>query len=411
MRRECSSVKWKGKIKLWLRHLQEKIKGSADRFRLIKVRSSCILLPHPFRNLIRRPSMKAVRTTLVLLLSLVLIPVGTVLGQKNKPGTGAPAAKPSGIPKKPSITPSAQEDKVPSVGVLRAKISTSRPEVAFDGSYGIFADLENIGSVPVTIYTAETVLAVQPEVSQTNACVYRISSLFPTEIYSAMTPPTQGANPTPTPSLSPSPKPTQATAESNRPVENATPLVADSRGVPIRIQPSEHYTVFWDVNRSNSNSTSCAAKTHWYDPFSFVPGEYVFTVDGKAYLEGETKYHTYTEKTNLRVSIPQIWAIFAAMFGGLLAYSVTSLQPNNDIDKLKTAKAEDKRSARLAIVRGTLAAPLMGAAVTIVASRLADTQFPIKVSVNDVWGAMTIGFIAFFAGNKLIEKLVGTVKT
>jgi hypothetical protein len=42
--------------------------------------------------------------------------------------------------------------------------------------------------------------------------------------------------------------------------------------------------------------------------------------------------------------------------------------------------------------------------------KLADTQFSIKVSVNDVWGAMTIGFIAFFVGNKLIEQLASTVK-
>jgi len=298
-----------------------------------------------------------------------------------------------------------QADKTPSVGVLRAKINTSRPEVSFDGSYGIFADLENVGSGPVTIYSDETVLTVQPEVTKTNECVYRISGFFPTELY----PP--GPTPTPSPTTSPTPTTTPTPQPSANPPVNSNAPVIDSRGVPIRIQPSEHYTVFWDVNRSNTNDPLCGAKGHWYEPFSFVPGEYVFTIDGKAYLDEETKYHTYTEKTSLRVSIPEILAIIAAMFGGLLAYVVTALQPDKDIDRLKKAQDADKSSARLAIIRGVFAAPLMAAAVTIVSSRLADTQFPIKVSVNDVWGAMTIGFISFFLGNKLIEKLVGTVKS
>ena len=58
------------------------------------------------------------------------------------------------------------------------------------------------------------------------------------------------------------------------------------------------------------------------------------------------------------------------------------------------------------IARNLFSAALLGAAITIVASRLADTQFPVKVSVNDVWGAMTVGFVAYFIGNKFIEKLV-----
>jgi hypothetical protein len=350
----------------------------------------------------------------VLLLSVVSLPNLATQTKKGTPkgtqktGTGALTRSPA--PQKTPTPP--QEDKAPSVGVIRAKISTSRPEVSINGSYGIFADLENIGTVPVTIYSDETVLTVQPEVIQQSECVYKVNGFFPTESY----PLTATENHKPSKAPSPTPIASTTPPQSNpTPTANSNQPAPDARGVPIRIQPSEHYTVFWDVNRSPISGSTCNAPTHWYDayldPLSFVPGEYVFTIDGKAYLDDETKYHTYTEKTTLRVSITELLAIAAAAFGGFLAYCVTALQPDKDIDKLKRAQDADKRSARLAIVRGIFAAPLMGAAVTIVFSRLADTQFPIKVSVNDVWGAMTIGFISFFVGNKLIEKLVGTVKS
>jgi hypothetical protein len=52
---------------------------------------------------------------------------------------------------------------------------------------------------------------------------------------------------------------------------------------------------------------------------------------------------------------------------------------------------------------------LKRAVVTILASHLSETQFPTKVSVNDVWGAGTIGFLAYFVGYKFIDKLVATV--
>lgn len=355
--------------------------------------------------------MKLGRINRILAVSLFVLP--TARGQRSKPCGGAsacaPSAQQSGTAKKVAgskgeMTSHAPENTKASAGLLRAKINTSQLEVTVGGSYGIYAELENTATSAVTIYSRETILAVQPEVTNTKVCVYRIRAFFPTEYPPG---PAENSSPTPTPVPIATPTPQQSSASAPKDI---VPAFDSKKGAPIRIPPSEHYTVFWDVSRSNTNDPSCMKPSHWYDWFSFTPGEYAFTIDGKAYLDGEKNYHTYTESTNLRVSIAQFWAVLAAAIGGLLAYIVTALQPGKDVDKLKAAQDRDKKSARSTIIRGILSAPLLAASVTIVFSRLAETQFPIKISINDVWGALTVGFLSFFVGNKIIEKLVGTVK-
>jgi hypothetical protein len=181
----------------------------------------------------------------------------------------------------------------------------------------------------------------------------------------------------------------------------------DPRGTAIRIRPNEHYTVFWDINRKRTSG--CDVPARWSDTLGFAPGEYAFTIDGKAYVtpgSGEEKdYHTFTQTALLRVSISQISAMWAAMIGAILAYIVTALQQDNDFAKLQTAEAAGKFRVLLVIGRNVVSAALLGAAITIVSSRLADTAFPVKVSINDVWGALTIGFVAYFLGSKFIDKL------
>jgi hypothetical protein len=59
----------------------------------------------------------------------------------------------------------------------------------------------------------------------------------------------------------------------------------------------------------------------------------------------------------------------------------------------------------LRILGNFAAAVLLSTVVTIIAGRLADTEFPIKVTVNDLWGALTIGFVSYFVGNRVIAKL------
>jgi hypothetical protein len=47
---------------------------------------------------------------------------------------------------------------------------------------------------------------------------------------------------------------------------------------------------------------------------------------------------------------------------------------------------------------------------TILLSRIAESQFLVRVTVNDVWGAIAVGFLANFAGYNVLAPYVRTKK-
>jgi len=160
------------------------------------------------------------------------------------------------------------------------------------------------------------------------------------------------------------------------------------------------------------------------EQLSFVPGDYVYVVVGKAYTFLEPKpspYHTFTERVKLHVGLSQFDTMVAAMIGGFLAYLVVALREGGDLSNPGPGspgspgsphppESTDRgRSARrfFVILRRMFSAALVSAVVTVILSRISDTQFPIKVSVNDFWGALTVGFVAFFVGNRLIDRIAG----
>src|SRR5262249_32511273 len=98
--------------------------------------------------------------------------------------------------------------------IFKVTISPSRVSVTRDGSYGVFADLENLSSDVVSIKAAQTMLVIQPEVAQPNACVESKRGIFPARFQ---------------------------TTENN--LETAE----------IQIQPKEHYKVFWDLTNSEQS--------------------------------------------------------------------------------------------------------------------------------------------------------------
>jgi hypothetical protein len=163
----------------------------------------------------------------------------------------------------------------------------------------------------------------------------------------------------------------------------------------------------------------------------FSPGSYEYYLTGKfSVCDPLTPnycpngYRSFAQSATFQVGIDQTQIIIFAIVGGLLAYLVVAVRSNHgalnhffdmlqaDTGQNTTARLLSKQSAVLVfkIVRDLVGVAILSSAFTIVSSRLADTQFPIKISVLDVWGAITIGFLSYFVGNKFIDSLRGMLK-
>jgi hypothetical protein len=294
----------------------------------------------------------------------------TRLDKKNAEGA---------TPADPGVAPDDQ--------VVKVIIATSRPEVSTSGNFGVHADLQNAASVPITIYPKNIRLVAQPEITNGRDCIYSQDGFFPTE-----------------------PNP-----------DKDHPL-----GGPIVIQPGEHYQIFWAPGSANCEDASSGSRWVTFGRFGvglqqyalrtigFLPGDYAFVIVGKVSLSPDgveqSPYHTFVQVTKLHVGITQLQAIVAAMIGGLLAYFVAALRENGELRTLKIEQVEKKRSSLWkwgVILRSLCSAALLSSVITVILSRISDTQFPVKVSVNDFWGALTVGFFAYFTGNNLINRIVG----
>lgn len=323
----------------------------------------------------------------------------------------APAPKQTGA-KAPATTDGRMPDLKPN-GFLKVTIHTSRAEVTVDGAYGVFADFENTATAAIKLYQSDVELIVQPEVTYSGTCSFRIVAWFPTE-------------------------PEETEEQQKVATAQAGQAPPADRRPSIQIQPNEHYTVVWNVSRhttSNDGDTGkdkgkeaeCTSRSWFAQLLSFAPGSYTFTVVGKLYGDDANPagapagsaplYHTFTESTTLKVTVPQISAMVAAGFGGLIAYLVMVFRTdsNKDFDNIRTAasKKDWKGTAGYGVLLlvHAISAFLLAAVITVVMNRLSDTHFPISVSVNDVWGAMTIGFVSYFMGDKLIDTIASKAKT
>jgi hypothetical protein len=319
-------------------------------------------------------------------------PTGTVIT-----GTGAPSAGSTGtaVNSDTAVELAAAPKSASEHQLVKVTISTSRTDVTSEGGYGIYADLQNVDTVPLTLRAAETMLVIQPELGDDHRRIFAVNGFYPTE---------------------------------ERPDD------ADKKAVPeIVLQPNEHYVAFWDVlgRRTDAARSTGWGLLLWFDAapnyllerLAFVPGNYAFVVVGKTYrnVNGvrEQTYHTYTDQVKLHVGLTQIDAMLAAALGGILGYIVVALREGGDFSKYTflgrprpgidgdTASAFGNLKAWLIVGRNMFSAALISAVVTILLSRISDTQFPIKVSVADFWGALTVGFVAYFVGNKLIDRIVG----
>ena len=259
---------------------------------------------------------------------------------------------------------------------IKVVVTSSRPEIDRGATWGVTADITNTSTNVLCIDPSDLQVIVQPEVWQGDGSILR----------------------------------------------------SVEKGEVI-LEPQTHYMFSWYPGTEPSSAPPRSRPDRlvrgMLDSLSFVPGPYVFTVEGKVRLYGSPQlYHTFAESLPVKLTLEQLTISLWAGFGAIIAFLVTlSRRPIKGADLVGNSTAEaDSPSTHpryavpvgvairlLSFLARVASAFLLGSALSVVTNRLADTQFPLKVAVNDIWGAISVGFVFYFVGNKIIDKLVASI--
>jgi len=268
---------------------------------------------------------------------------------------------------------------------IQVTISPSTPHIIRGAVYSIDAQIKNVSSGVVAIDLKSITLAVQPEVAPAmEGCAWFYGGFYSSSI-------------------------------------------SDKEAPAFVLQPKEHITVFFNIgNSAGSSDANCTLGRlgNIRRSLDFVPGPYTFELMGRFLLPKSgsssspsdptawSPERIFSQSAALDVGIDQANILAFAALGGLFAFLVMAFRDQGDLANLAVEQIGTRTWFRklAVLMKNAIGAAILSAAVTIVASRLSNTEFPIKVSVNDFWGALTIGFVSYFVGGKFIDKLAGLIK-
>jgi hypothetical protein len=255
------------------------------------------------------------------------------------------------------------EQASPSADQIKLTLLPSRAQTASDTSFAISAEIENPTTHPIFISPTFLTLTIPPEVDPAPN-VGNISEWY------AFLP---------------------GTGETG---ENSSNQI-------VAVGPGSRTTAIFSLARNPSFAERFKAAVR------LVPGDYRMHVvcaywktfeDAKQHLPN---YSIQTAETTLTVIAPPSAILTGAALGGLMAFF---LLPNLWLPVSK--KFEEHRWPwRVFIVcRGLAASSLLSVIVTILLSRVSESQFLIRVSIQDFWGAVAIGFIVGASGTSILQR-------
>jgi hypothetical protein len=256
---------------------------------------------------------------------------------------------------------------------LRVSIEASRPNPTAGSGLGVFAELTNLSKMPIVLHENEIALAFAPELDPTMAGVGWYAS-FPSEWH----------------------------FESDGKPKYATYTLAPGDSYKaLFVRDPSHPT--GDSSWENASALRLLF-TQAFTEFRYVffsPGDYKIVVTGTYHVVGQDTPRSFQQTAIVRVSAPQSVVFLGAALGGLIAFIL--------FPKKRITSGSRVRIA-VAMIMGAAGSCLLSVMATILASRIADTQFFVRVSVNDLWGAAAVGFIANLAGARLLERFIPPVK-
>jgi hypothetical protein len=341
------------------------------------------------------------RLQLLALEAIAILALGaTAAGQsqqlpssKQRSSNAAPASNSTKTESKPAqentaqaasaTSASARTDRVGSFvsmenkNAMRITLKTSRGQATAGSNFGITAEIENTSSQPIYIMPSTIAMTVPPELD--TGGVHDLWAFIP------------------------------GIQESGLGYWNTV----------IVLEPGSTTSGFWSSGNESGSPESNNA-TGWIERMcngigldcgkffrglGFSPGTYTLNVVGSywdTYQGAQIKSierHTQTAQIQETITAPQSVILLGAALGGIIAFLL--------LTKLQPASGSGWASVRW--VPGILSAVLLSMIVTILIARLSQSQFIISVTVNDLWGAIAVGFIVTAAGPTILRKFTDLV--
>src|SRR5208337_419926 len=138
-----------------------------------------------------------------------------------------------------------------------------------------------------------------------------------------------------------------------------------------------------------------------------VPGDYTMHVVCAYWKtledaqQGRPNYSTQIAETTLAVIAPPSAILTGAALGGVMAFL---LLPTLWLPVSKKFEEHDWPWKIFIVCRGLGASSLLSVIVTILLSRVSESQFLVRVSIQDFWGAVAIGFIVGASGTSVLQR-------
>ena len=177
--------------------------------------------------------------------------------------------------------------------------------------------------------------------------------------------------------------------------------------VALALKPHQQTSVWWHWTRPpapcEENKTCTVSPIHklyriFADYLFFEPGPYRLAITANYGSDANPTAEVALATPTVNVAAPQRVILVGAALGGLLAYLILPRTRRRS-----PAGTQWHRIARA--VAGPAGAMLLSVVITILLARLSETQFVIRVTVADLWGAIAVGFIANYLGVEALSKI------
>lgn len=326
-------------------------------------------------RLLRSTREKAAVRVMVSLAVVATILMGYASAQSSRPSSGSASNASAGNTS--SQSPNAGTPAVAKFlnasnkNAMKITLTVSRQQAVAGSDFGITATIENISATPIYFVPGAFSMTLPPEIDSGGPRDWL--AFFP----GIIVPPNQSYEDT-----------------------------------VIVLEPGSNISAFWAGQRSTTFDVSPPTTTlgklwgefgDFTKALTFSPGQYSLAIVGSYWDTHEgaqlksVEHHTQTAAVIETITAPQKVVLLGAAIGGLIAFLLLSrLYPTG-------------AWANVRLMTGFISSVLLSTIVTILLSRLSQSQFIVQVTVNDFWGAMAVGFLITAAGPAVLQRFIGLV--